>query len=358
MWAATPTTDAMRLGQQAPSASSRSYGRPSALLGGVEASADAVCVVVGPSGAGKSTLIKRLMAELPGKFGFSTSHTTRDPRPGERPGVDYHFTTYTEMGKRIAAGEFVEHAEVHGNFYGTSIAEVQKLTRQSKVCLLDIDVQGAETVRRSTLNAGASYVFLAPPSLPVLEQRLRGRGTETEERIQKRLAGARREMAVMEQQRGAWDVIVVNDDLDRAYGEFSRFLQRTLRQASPRDALFSSSQPASPSKLVEECKQGRKMHSVDVLLSRLSEDRKRHFIHVGKVQMGLHQVLTAAEENSSAFGAGFAFAQTPATQLTAEGGVRTVTHGDDSPGTSDDECDQLLAATEVLDQLLLTAESF
>jgi guanylate kinase len=91
------------------------------------------CVVVGPSGVGKSTLIKKLTAEFPSKFGFSVSHTTRDPRPGEQDGVDYHFCSREQMEKDIAAGLFVEHAEVHGNFYGTSVAAVESVMQQGKV---------------------------------------------------------------------------------------------------------------------------------------------------------------------------------------------------------------------------------
>ena len=99
--------------------------RPPSFKGGA-------CVITGPSGVGKSTLIKKLMAEFPDDFGFSVSHTTRDPRPGEQDGVDYHFVSRERMQSDIDAGFFVEHAEVHGNLYGTSIAAVQEVTKKGR----------------------------------------------------------------------------------------------------------------------------------------------------------------------------------------------------------------------------------
>ena len=189
------------------------------------------CVITGPSGVGKSTLIKKLMAEFPDHFGFSVSHTTRDPRPGEQDGVDYHFVTREQMQGDIDAGLFVEHAEVHGNLYGTSISAVQEVTKKGRVCLLDIDVQGAESVRRSALSKTCSFVFFAPPTAAVLEQRLRGRGTETEERIQKRLAGSLRELSIYEGNPDAWDLTLkwYNEQVEDAYQEFRSFLKNQMK---------------------------------------------------------------------------------------------------------------------------------
>ena len=183
-------------------------------------------VITGPSGVGKSTLIKKLMAEFPDHFGFSVSHTTREPRPGEQAGIDYHFVSREQMQQDIEAGLFVEHAEVHGNLYGTSMAAVQAVTRQGKVCLLDIDVQGAESVRRSALASTCSFVFFAPPTAAVLEQRLRGRGTETEEKIQKRLGNSLKELAIYEAKPDAWDLTLqwYNEQVEDAYKEFRSFL--------------------------------------------------------------------------------------------------------------------------------------
>ena len=192
-------------------------------------------VITGPSGVGKSTLIKKLMAEFPGQFGFSVSHTTREPRPGEQAGVDYHFVTRDQMQQDIDAGLFVEHAEVHGNLYGTSIEAVQAVTRQGKVCLLDIDVQGAESVRRSKLASTTSFVFFAPPTAEVLEQRLRGRGTETEERIQKRLGNSLKELAIYEANPDAWDLTLkwYNEQVDDAYQDFRSFLVGQIPTEGP-----------------------------------------------------------------------------------------------------------------------------
>ena len=149
-------------------------------------------VICGPSGVGKGTLIERLKQDYPHAFGFSVSHTTRGPRPGEEDGVHYHFVTVGQMEADIEAGKFLEYANVHGNFYGTSIAAVESVKKTGKICILDIDVQGARQCRQAQLPG--AYVFVSPPSFEALEQRLRGRGTEAEDKIQKRLANARGEM--------------------------------------------------------------------------------------------------------------------------------------------------------------------
>ena len=187
-------------------------------------------MITGPSGVGKSTLIKKLLADFPHDFGFSVSHTTRDPRPGEQDGVDYHFVTREQMMRDIDAGLFVEHAEVHGNLYGTSIAAVQDVMKKGRVCLLDIDVQGAESVRKSSLSKICSFVFFAPPTAAVLEQRLRGRGTETEEKIQKRLAASLKELSIYEGNPDAWDLTLkfYNEQGENAYKEFKAFLQSQI----------------------------------------------------------------------------------------------------------------------------------
>lgn len=121
-------------------------------------------VFCGPSGAGKGTMIEMLMKEFPNEqFGFSVSHTTRGPREGEVDGVHYNFTTVEKMKEDIAAGKFIEHAEVHGRFYGSSVAAVESVQSSGKVCILDIDVQGVKNVKKSSLDP--YYVFIAPPSM-------------------------------------------------------------------------------------------------------------------------------------------------------------------------------------------------
>lgn len=178
-------------------------------------------VVCGPSGVGKGTLLGRLMAEYPDDFGFSVSHTTRQPRPGEKDGVHYHFCSKESMEKMIADGGFIEYARVHANLYGTSIAAVRDVSEQGKTCLLDIDVQGAELVKKTDLKA--RFLFVAPPRFDELEKRLRGRGTESEDKIQLRLKNAREELAYLEKD-GFFDAIIVNDDIERAYSELKKVL--------------------------------------------------------------------------------------------------------------------------------------
>lgn len=174
-------------------------------------------VICGPSGVGKGTLIGRLMKDHPDEFGFSVSHTTRAPRVGEEHGVHYYFCDRAAMEAAIARGEFVETAHVHKNIYGTSVASVKEIASTGKTCILDIDVQGADSVKKTDLNA--RFLFIAPPEMGVLEKRLRGRNTETEESLQLRLVGARREMSYA-QKPGYFEKIIVNDDLEVAYREF------------------------------------------------------------------------------------------------------------------------------------------
>ncbi|KAF4674275.1 guanylate kinase [Perkinsus olseni] len=175
-------------------------------------------------GAGKSTLIKRLLKDHPGRFGFSVSHTTRGMRSGEVDGKSYHFTSRPTMKTAIANGEFIEHAEVHGNLYGTSKAAVRDVLSHGEICILDIDVQGVESLKASTdLGFYPAYVFISPPSMQVLEKRLRDRNTETEAAIQKRLQTARKEMTYRDLP-GFWDLVLINDNLDCCYDKFKDFV--------------------------------------------------------------------------------------------------------------------------------------
>jgi len=171
-------------------------------------------VVVGPSGVGKGTLIAALMERFPERFGFSVSHTTRAPRPGEVNGKHYHFTDVESMKADIAADKFLEHAQVHGNIYGTSSASVGAVHKTGKICILDIDVQGARQVKTIT-DFHPYHLGVVPPSFEVMESRLRGRGTETEEKIQLRLKNARAELDYIEAE-GSVDFILRNDSLATA----------------------------------------------------------------------------------------------------------------------------------------------
>lgn len=179
-------------------------------------------VICGPSGVGKSTLINRLMSEFPDDFGFVVSHTTRNPRPGEVDGVAYNFVTRESMEAAIVRNEFIEHAEVYGNLYGTSFAAVKRLVDEGRVCVLDIGVQGARSVQ-ARADFDAKYVFVEPPSAEELERRLRGRGTESEESLRTRMSNAHRELEASKSIR--FDARIVNDDLDRAYAELRGVVQ-------------------------------------------------------------------------------------------------------------------------------------
>ncbi|XP_069446633.1 guanylate kinase isoform X1 [Ovis canadensis] len=185
-------------------------------------------VLSGPSGAGKSTLLKKLLQEHGSIFGFSVSHTTRDPRPGEENGKDYYFVTREVMQRDIAAGDFIEHAEFSGNLYGTSKAAVRAVQAMNRICVLDVDLQGVRNIKKTDLRP--IYIFVQPPSLDVLEQRLRQRNTETEESLAKRLAAARADMESSKEP-GLFDLIIVNDSLDKAYWALKEALSEEIKKA-------------------------------------------------------------------------------------------------------------------------------
>jgi guanylate kinase len=190
-------------------------------------------VVCGPSGVGKGTIIAKFMEEFGGKdrFGFTVSHTTRPPRPGEEEGIHYHFSSHDAMRLEIDAGLFLEHAEVHGNLYGTSWSSMRNVQTSGKRCLLDIDVQGVrrlKTLQSPTLMP--TYIFIAPPSLDALEKRLEDRGTESAESLARRTQNARMEMEYGLEE-GNFDFIVVNDDLDKATLKFSNVIAQIYPDA-------------------------------------------------------------------------------------------------------------------------------
>ena len=170
-------------------------------------------VVTGPSGVGKGTLIRTLRERFPG-LELSVSATTRAPRPGEEDGVDYHFLSASEFERRLAAGEFLEHAEYAGNRYGTLYSEIGRAReRGAKALVLEIEVQGARQVRDAL--PGAVQVFIAPPSEEALRTRLVGRGADEPEQIERRLAVATGELAA----RDEFEHVIVNDRLDDAVQE-------------------------------------------------------------------------------------------------------------------------------------------
>jgi len=167
-------------------------------------------ILSAPSGTGKTTLLKKLMAGVP-NLAFSVSHTTRLPRSGEKDGVDYYFVDRCQFEKMREQGAFLEWAEVHGNFYGTSRQAVLAQLSAGIDVVLDIDVQGAAIICACTTIPAVS-LFITPPSLGELERRLRGRGTDGEETILLRLRNAMVEMRAW----ATYDYLVVNDDLEQA----------------------------------------------------------------------------------------------------------------------------------------------
>lgn len=174
----------------------------------------------------KGTIIGRYMEEMGGsdRFAFSVSHTTRDPRPGEMDGVHYHFVAKSEMEQQIEDGQFLEHAEVHGNLYGTSKQAVHGDAQ--KRCLLDIDVQGVKNIKQQESNTfRPKYIFIAPPSLEILLERLSNRGTETQQSLERRTANAKAEVEYGMQE-GNFDCIVVNDNLDQACQDFHKAIDK------------------------------------------------------------------------------------------------------------------------------------
>ena len=190
-------------------------------------------VIMGASGAGKGTIIARMKELRPNAFGFSVSHTSRKPRPGEVDGVHYHFKDRAEIDKLIAEGAFLEHAEVHGNVYGTSEAAVRKVLQDGRICIIEIDVQGAAQLRKRGFHA--HYIFIDVPSQEELEKRLRGRGTEKESDIALRLENAKKEMEASRQP-GLVDIHVINDEVDKAVQKIFDYIKDDLaaQEAHPK----------------------------------------------------------------------------------------------------------------------------
>ena len=176
-------------------------------------------VVSGPSGVGKGTILSRAREVRP-DLGLTVSATTRSPRPGEVDGVSYHFLTEEQFDEELSQGNFLEWANVHGHRYGTLMREVTSRLDGGQSLVLEIDVQGALNVRRAFPDA--VLVFVEPPSMAVLEERLRSRGTEDEDSLELRLANAAAELELADE----YDVRIVNNDLDVATDEFLAMLDK------------------------------------------------------------------------------------------------------------------------------------
>jgi guanylate kinase len=189
-----------------------------------------VLVLSGPSGAGKSSLINKISKDI-GEYYFSISTTTRPMREGEEDGVHYHFVSKEEFAKDIEDDNFLEHATVHGNYYGTSLKPVREALSKGKLVIFDIDVQG-NTAVNNRLGDITTSVFITPPSLSELKKRLQNRSTDTKEVIEGRLQMAKREI----QRTSEYDFLIVNDDLDLA-AEVLRQVALTARLKIPQDRI-------------------------------------------------------------------------------------------------------------------------
>ena len=189
-------------------------------------------ILSSPSGAGKSTLARRLMAWDP-TLRFSVSATTRAPRPGETDGVEYFFKSKDEFAAMVDAGEMLEHAEVFGNFYGTPKAPVEAAMAEGRDTLFDIDWQGGQQVRRSTLAKDVVSIFILPPSIADLEARLRTRAQDSDAVIAGRMAKSRDEISHW----GEYDYVIVNRDIDTAEAELKTILLAERARADRQPGL-------------------------------------------------------------------------------------------------------------------------
>lgn len=202
----------------------------------ITSTAGSLFIVAAPSGAGKSTLVNALLAQEP-QIKLSISSTTRPPRPGEQDGREYHFTTVEDFIAREKAGEFLEHAEVHGNYYGTSRLIIQEQMRAGTDVLLEIDWQGAQQVRKQF--PGAVGIFILPPSIPALEERLKKRGQDEPHVITRRILAAGGEMAHSPE----FEYVIINQDFTTALSELNAIVKATrcrfTQQATRNSELFA-----------------------------------------------------------------------------------------------------------------------
>ncbi len=199
----------------------------------VNKSTGAILVLSGPSGAGKSTIINAASDQI-GEYYFSISTTTRAPRPGEKHGREYFFVSREAFEEDIKAGNFLEYAQVHGNYYGTSLKPVREALDAGKLVIFDIDVQGHRLVR-AKMDDITTSAFITPPTLKELEKRLRDRSTDSETVIKKRIENAKEEILAV----GEYDFTIINDTVEEAAREFIIVAKAArLKQSKEEEAAF------------------------------------------------------------------------------------------------------------------------
>ena len=192
-------------------------------------------IISSPSGAGKTTLARRLLSEYGEQLEFSVSYTTRPMRVGEVNGRDYHFASKVDFEQMVEAGEFAEHASVHGNHYGTARSTVERALGNGIDVVFDVDWQGGQSLREQWPD-DALMIFIVPPDLETLEGRLRRRATDAPEVIERRLRGALAELIHYEE----YDFVIVNDDLDQAYARLRGIYE--VRRGGQQGSLTSDDQ--------------------------------------------------------------------------------------------------------------------
>ena len=175
----------------------------------------AILVLSGPSGAGKSTIINHASKSI-GEYYFSISTTTREPRKGEKDGVDYYFVSHESFEEGIKAGDFLEYATVHGNYYGTSLKAVNEALLEGKLVIFDIDIQGHRLVR-AKMGDYVTSAFITPPTLLELEERLYARATDDKSIIERRIENAKEEIKALSE----FDFVIINDEVPKAAAHFT-----------------------------------------------------------------------------------------------------------------------------------------
>ncbi|GAB1606948.1 guanylate kinase-like isoform X1, partial [Argonauta hians] len=190
-------------------------------------------VVSGPSGVGKGTLLKQLFQEFPTTFAYSISHTTRNPREGEVNGKDYYFVSREKFEEMMKKNEFLETASFSNNYYGTSKAAVKDIQETGRICIIEVEINGVKNIKQSGIEA--KYLFIEPPSVDELENRLRKRASETPDTLKKRLntAAAALEYA---RQPNVYDHIIINDDKDKAYAKLKEVLKEQMDKVNSKKA--------------------------------------------------------------------------------------------------------------------------